>query len=406
MSGQQPIRAQSRELEVLRVLFDRQLADRAVSLAESRWPGSGEMVKLAYDWAKLSPTERRERLSAIGPEEVARMRELASLNPEFDAVVQNLEQRGVLPHVEQIAASGVAAATAAYSSEPRLPIEVPDDMDEPAPSIDADAPSAQPEATAVAAPEVEAHVDAVTTAAQERIEQLRREAEELRRMDPADLVVEGARLETDSQQVAAFLSGEQQRRQQALADAQAALDRVRQRVERSSNKLLTQTDVSSRAAPSAAELPILRSPSDFGSLRAGVSRALPGTDVPNVTPAPERLAREFAGHVVVTLTDPMEIPTGDELIALANDMGLALREFVIEPGATRAIFGGLTRRGYQVEAQAGPLPSALAAETLAVVRGKLYPNLVERMQEGYADIPATRATVRMHPKSRVLVLVD
>jgi hypothetical protein len=66
----------------------------------------------------------------------------------------------------------------------------------------------------------------------------------------------------------------------------------------------------------------------------------------------------------------------------------------------------LTRNGQRIETTAGPLPSALARETLAVVRGKLYPNLIARLETGYADIPGTRATVKMHPKSRVLVLAD
>ena len=406
MSGPEPIRAQSRELEVLKVLFDRRLSDRAVSLAESRWPGSGEMVKLAFDWAQLSPGERRERLSAIGPEEVARMRELAVLNPELDAVVQNLDERGVLPHVEQAAASGVAAATATYANA-TPPIDdlesaVADEMvAEPAQETGTTPPTSEP--VADLPPEVEERVEAVTAAAQERIEELRREAEELLQLDPADVAAQGTRLEAESRQVAEFLSVEEQRREQALSDAQAALERVRQRVERTSNRLLTQSDVSGRT-PSALDVPP-RGKGDFGSLSSGMSRALPGAETPSITPAPERLAREFAGQVVVTIADPAQIPTGDELIALANDMGLALREFAIEPGATKAIFGGLTRRGYQIEAEAGPLPSALAQETLAVVRGKLYPSLAKRMEQGFADIPATRATVRMHPKSRVLVLI-
>ena len=407
MSGPEPIRAQSRELEVLKVLFDRHLSDRAVSLAESRWPGSGEMVKLAYDWAQISPAERRERLSAIGPEEVARLRELAVLNPEFEAVVQNLDERGVLPHVEQAAASGVAAATAAYASATPpiddLETAIAEEMDaEPAQELYAA--SVPPEPVADLPPEVEERVEAVTAAAQERIEELRREAEELQQLDPADLAAQSTLLEAESRQVAEFLSVEEQRREQALSDAQTALERVRQRVERTSNRLLTQSDVAGRTPP-ALDLPP-RGASDFGSLSTGMTRALTGAEAPSITPAPERLAREFAGQVVVTIADPAQIPTGDELIALANDMGLALREFVIAPGATKAIFGGLTRRGYQIEAKAGPLPSALAQETLAVVRGTLYPSLAERMEQGFADIPATRATVRMHPKSRVLVLLN
>lgn len=402
MSGQPPINAQSRELDVLRVLFDRGLLDRAVSLAESRWPGSGEMVRLAYDWSQLAPAERRERLSAIGPEDVARMRELATLNPEFAAVVQNLDERGVLPHVEQMAASGVAAASAASapsaSPAPAAGAEstgVPEPNPPPTAAEPAEAP------TPVVEADVQAQIDAVNAAAQRRIDELRREAAEIERMDAAQLAAESARRQGDAQPVAQFLSAEEARRRQSFADAEAAMQRVHQRLDRVSNKLLGAADVKIPALPA---LDTALPPLVAGAAAAQSARATQVGAPTNIVAAPERLAREFAGQVVVSLADEATFPTGDELIALANDLGLALREFTITPGATRAVFGALTRNGQRVEPVAGPLPSALARATLAVVRGKLYPDLIARMEAGYADIPGTRATVRMHPKSRVLVL--
>ncbi len=110
MSGNSPIVPQRREIEIMRVLFERRLKDRAIALAESRVTGSGKMVDLAYEWSKLGPTERRERLSGIGPEEIARLRDFAELNPDLARAVEELDRRGVLPQIEAAAIDIAAAA--------------------------------------------------------------------------------------------------------------------------------------------------------------------------------------------------------------------------------------------------------------------------------------------------------
>jgi hypothetical protein len=81
-----------------------------------------------------------------------------------------------------------------------------------------------------------------------------------------------------------------------------------------------------------------------------------------------------------------------------------MREFSLRPGRTREVFGGLGRVGSQIKVTAGPLPSALAASNLVVVHGRMYPLLIDRLNTGYADIPGTRATVKVHPDARVLII--
>jgi hypothetical protein len=84
-------------LTVIRHLLERKLTDRATALAETRWPGSGQVVQLAADWAALSPVQRRQRLAAISPEDLARLRGVADLQPDLARVLDQLEERGVIP---------------------------------------------------------------------------------------------------------------------------------------------------------------------------------------------------------------------------------------------------------------------------------------------------------------------
>src|SRR3954462_14135520 len=94
--------ASASELATIRQLFGRKLVDRATQLAEARWPGSGQMVTLANDWAHLTPAARRERLAAVGPADLARLRGLADLQPDLARVLDDLEKRGVLPPVGEL----------------------------------------------------------------------------------------------------------------------------------------------------------------------------------------------------------------------------------------------------------------------------------------------------------------
>ena len=85
--------------------------DRATQVAEARWPGSGQMVTLANDWAHLTPAARRERLAAVGPADLARLRGLADLQPDLARVLDDLEKRGVLPPAGELAATTRRHAT-------------------------------------------------------------------------------------------------------------------------------------------------------------------------------------------------------------------------------------------------------------------------------------------------------
>jgi hypothetical protein len=125
-------------------------------------------------------------------------------------------------------------------------------------------------------------------------------------------------------------------------------------------------------------------------------------DEGHFTPPPGYWLEQLSDNQVVVAGGRILPPSDDELVALANELGLGLAEFVVEPGATRALFGGLERNGGVVEVAVGALPTALAAPNLVVVRGRLFAKVLERLRAGMCDIPGTRATVRLDPSSRVL----
>jgi hypothetical protein len=66
----------------------------------------------------------------------------------------------------------------------------------------------------------------------------------------------------------------------------------------------------------------------------------------------------------------------------------------------------LTRTGETIRAVAGPLPTALHDGALVIVRGRPTPRTLARWRAGFCDIPGTQATVRIHPRSRMLVLIE
>src|SRR5688572_9775181 len=92
-----PARPDAASMTAIRGLLERNLVERAVALAETRWPGSGPVVELAHEWAALSPSARRERLASIGPEELARLRGISQLRPDLARVLDDLEARGIIP---------------------------------------------------------------------------------------------------------------------------------------------------------------------------------------------------------------------------------------------------------------------------------------------------------------------
>jgi hypothetical protein len=352
-------------LTVMRGLLERNLVDRAVAVAESRWPGSGPMVTLAHEWARLSPLERRERLAAIGPEDLARLRGLGQLHPDLARVLDDLEARGVIP--------------------PTVENQVPVDPD------------------ATMTPE-EALVDVLLDVAEEKVveaidegqldpEALVREvqsqyvseriANPLPQVDMPDLDLGLPTQEEQDQQ-------ETERRARLIAETESILDRVRDRLDHSASRLTSITS------------------SPFGATEPAVTTvsSADGAGQEVVAPSADRMLdlRVQLGRAIVFDPDPaVGLPDLPTLAAVASEMGLGLVELRTDLGRS-AFYGGLVRRGRDIVPEAGVFPRAVSGANLVVVRGRLYPKLVERLNEGYCDIPGTRATVLVHPKCRVVLL--
>jgi hypothetical protein len=179
--------------------------------------------------------------------------------------------------------------------------------------------------------------------------------------------------------------------------APATLERVRQRVERSAAQMLPRTEPS---RPVAAPIP------DLPSAERVVARPAFAEVAPAAANAAQRtLAARIAADVVYAPLDALAVSSEDAR-ALGVELGLPVAEFTVESGALRAVFGGLKMVAGSSEPVAGPLPTALHQGAFAVVRGRLAPNTLTRWRAGYCDIPGTRATVRINPRSRMLVLAE
>jgi hypothetical protein len=377
MSGRQPATPQRREIEIMRVLFDRHLKERAIALADSRWPGSGRMVDLAYEWGQLPPAERRERLSAIGPEEIARLREFSALNPELAAAIDELDRRGVLPHLEAAAVEATSAAQAAYITQPQA---------------DPESPPADPVASPPSAP---AQAEAETlTAIPARPEV------EFGFEDPGidAIEVDMPDLDLGLPSTSEFMREREDQRLQSIAAAEATMDRVRQRLDQSTQRALQRgAAVSSPKFPETPRIPAAR------ALPDARSAAEPPRSMRAIEP-PEALSTLLRAHAVTSLGSSERRPTDDELVALANELQIGYAEFALAPGRRRELYGGLTTTSGRISVEAGPLPCAIAEPNLVVIRGRLSPQAIRRIEEGFFDIPGTRASVRVHPDARVLLL--
>lgn len=363
MSGMPPVQLRSREMEIVRVLFDRHLLDRAVNLAEARWPGSGEMVRLAYAWPDLEPGERRQRLEELGPEKISEYRALADLHPDLAEVIDNLEARGGL--------SGAA------------------DIVEPDPEVATPESPAQTESTKPV--DEESEVDPSGADDSWSVEQAVDDAPPLEIEIPDLLDVE--------ERFDDFKSTAQDRRAESLATGAETLERVRARLNASARRVASAPIGS---GPSAVQLST-RLPATV-TATPGATQPTVDVDEGRFTPPPGYWLERLKDEQVVVADGRMLPPSDDELVALANELGLGLAEFVVQPGATREFFGGLKRNGGSVEVAVGPLPTALANPNLVVVRGRLFAKLVERLRAGMCDIPGTRATVRLDPRSRMLIV--
>lgn len=348
----------SREMQIMRVLFDRHLLDRAVNLAEARWAGSGDMVRLAYAWPELSQDERRQRLEDIEPQKLAQFRAFAELHPDLSRVLDELETQGVLPPPEP-----EPGLPQSVSAAPEETLTDPDD--DGGPGIVDDA---QDDGDS---PPVEAFV----------------------LDDPSQLDLDMPDLELAAESVDEFLTSERQRRAEAVASGAEMLERVRARLDQTAR---TVTSTAASAFPARIPAAI---PAPSAAIQAVVAKDGDGFIAP-----PDYWVERLKQERVVVAGRGNASPSDDELVALANELGLGFVEFTLETGATRAVFGGLSRQNGTVEVAVGPLPTALAKPNLVIVRGRLYSKMLERLRAGYCDIPGTRATVKLDPATRVLVI--
>lgn len=377
-----PVRFDGPSLVAIKGLLERNLVDRAVTLAESRWPGSGPLVELSYEWAQLSPADRRDRLTTIGPEELGRLRGVAELQPDLARVLDDLEARGIIP--------------------PALPVAVPMEVDR--------------ELT-----REEQVVDAVLDLAGEQIVETANALEprlvELRqhieaaavdrmagtRQVPSLSTPAGGRSETIEDASAVFVADLAEQRLRATEHANQALERVRATIERSAARLR--------------DRPIERGPD---RRKGAPERDRP--DVPAMIAAAEVASRphgDVSNEQRASIHEIVARLRNERVVAMegVGARGLAIKDVSSALGSTvtvlvpddigrRAFYGGLRREGRDVAVEVGAFPRSLAAPGLTVVRGRMLPSAIARIREGYVDIPGTRASTRVHPEARVLVLSD
>jgi hypothetical protein len=399
-------------------LLERNLLERAVALAETRWPGSGPLVELAHEWAVLSPGARRERLASIGPDELARLRGVGQLNPELARVLTDLEARGIIPP-ENVAVAAdpiveqpdpppvtfeeaVVDAALDYSEQglQRLAASAQEDLP---PNLDAAAAAAAGAVASAAAVRI-AELEAASELARSRVGLGNREA-----VEPAagDLSLPSAE---------AFLAEESERRQRAADQAASILDRVRTRVDQSAERLLPKSD---QPATDVTALPaeVVPVPRPSGSTASPATEAVAAAEVqPAATVAvPEQSTRVdssssaewrelIATESVIVIEAGDSIPDEPTLRQIASETGRDYVALDLDEVGVRVFFGGLVREGRRVEPRAGLFPTAVSQPNLVAVRGRLYPKAIERLRDGYCDIPGTQATVRVHPESRIIVI--
>lgn len=456
----------TRSVARLRRMLANNLLERAVASSEMRWPGSGPMVRLVHEWGELPAAARRQRMAEIGPEELAKFRFLGEMNPELSKVLDDLETRGIIPPavteappplqedddgdltgvttptppppsfeeavidaaVDYTAAgaaagtAGVTAAAAMTARERMAALQAEADARSVARSRDAtDASTARLAASAAAA--------AAAAAVNAALPNMQSGAGG----DPA--VAEALK-----QRPAAHINlhkENQERMQVALEQASSILDRVRSTVDRQAQLPMTASWPSTErpqtqpAAPLLATVPTPYQPTAERMLeprrafemtepkgaRDAWDAMAPGADDLDLDPAviarrraTTRGAQEWtaqlreAGWAVVAVDDTADAPT----TAMMQQVGQALRLPVVELDSARQtrheLWGGLRREGRTTAAFAGALPLALAQGALVVLRGPLPRAHQARIAEGYIDIPGTRASMRVHPDSRVLLL--
>jgi hypothetical protein len=135
---------------------------------------------------------------------------------------------------------------------------------------------------------------------------------------------------------------------------------------------------------------------------AAETRAAPASAID----APALLARHLDKQVVATLRPGDPIPTIDELVALANERQIGFTEHTVALSNRKEVFGALVSEFGRINVRAGSIPKAIAKPNLVVIHGRLAPQLADRIEQGFLDIPGTNASVKVHPDARVVVLPE
>jgi len=162
----------------------------------------------------------------------------------------------------------------------------------------------------------------------------------------------------------------------AVAEAAAMLERIHARVQQSIDRAAAVGYVEAAPAPAATAA--------TAAIGAGTA-----------------LLDDVLSRPVTTGVAVARLP---ELRRAAEAAGL---EYVVLDAARLArgeLYGRMVRTGLGVATEAGALPRAASRPALIAFVGRLLPRLVERIGEGYCDIPGTNATVRVHPRCRVVVV--
>lgn len=390
-------------MTAIRGLLERNLLERAVALAETRWPGSGPVVELAHEWAVLPPSARRERLASIGPEELARLRGVAQLQPDLARVLDDLEARGIIPP-EAAAVQDATAQEPVSGPTPTFEEAVADAaLDYSEQGLQRLATSAQeqlPPHLQAAAGGMDA-VAAAEAAAEATVAAAAAEAARLRAsFDPVE-PVEMPDLDLGLPSTGEFLDREAERRQQASELANSILERARSRVDASATRLLP---APTEVRPVAAVEDALPLPASTPALLVGTESTTPRQSTRGDAQVDRGLVSRIEREQVMVIEPSEPLPTAADLQAAAEETGRDYVALVPDEIGLREFFGGLVREGRRVEPRAGQFPAAVSKPGLVAVFGRLYPKTIERLRAGYCDIPGTQATVRVHPECRIVIV--
>jgi hypothetical protein len=302
------------------------------------------------------------------------MRAVAQLQPDLARVLDDLEARGIIPPETE---------TATDSGEPMAREEA---------VVDAMLDLAQEKATEAAQtlqPEIAATAAGVTATARARTG-----VDQRQRLQPLPQV-EMPALDLGLPSTAEFLDAEAERRAQLAEHAESMINRIRARVDQAADRVVGERVVPASPQPALSTQPAPTAP----AARPIESSAEPLAG----SSASTRLTQLVRDTPVLEPDAGVPTPSAADLATVADNLGLPLVELQTDVGA-REFYGGLRRAGRSIVPEAGRFPTAVSAPNLVIVRGRLYPQAIARLREGYCDIPGTRATVRVDPRCRVVVL--